>query len=75
MPADCPPGKTIVGGGGDVFVSTSDPNRNVAPIALRDNGVNLNGFDHYDVSAVEVSPYGFDWNVFAMAVCADVGNP
>lgn len=73
--ADCPPEKKIVGGGGAVIASLSDPNRDIAPIALRDNGVNLNGLDAYDVSAVEVAPYGSQWKVFAMAVCADVGNP
>jgi len=55
--ADCPPGKKIVGGGGSVFASLSDPNRNIAPIALRTNGVDANGSDHYHVEAVEVAPY------------------
>jgi len=75
LSASCPQGKRIIGGGGSVFPTLTDPNRLNAPIALRTNGVNLNGFDSWDVEAVEVNPYEPTWVIFAMAVCADVGNP
>ena len=57
-----------------MFVTTDDPNRETAPIALRTNVVDLNGFDHWNVMAVEAAPYGFSWKAYAMAVCARVRN-
>jgi hypothetical protein len=56
--AFCPSGPQIIGGGGDAFVGTSDPDRDAAPIAVRTNGL-----DHWNVEAVEVAPYGFNRKV------------
>jgi hypothetical protein len=72
---DCPPGKEVVGGGANVFPSLFDSNRVNAPIALRTNGPDLNGFERWDVEAVETQPYGFEWMIFARVICANVGNP
>lgn len=73
--ASCPAGTQIVGGGGHVSPGFNDPNADSAPLALRINGVDLNGFDNWSVVATEIEPYEFEWGIFAMAVCAKVGNP
>ncbi len=73
--ASCPAGTQIIGGGGSVSPGFNDPNPDSAPIALRTNGVDVNGFDHWVVVAAEMNPYEFNWGIFAMAVCAKVGNP
>ena len=75
LSAGCPEGKRIIGGGGNVFPSLGDPNHESAPIALQVNGVNSNGFDSWDVRAVEVNPYEPSWVLSARAVCADEGTP
>ena len=73
--ARCPEGKLAIGGGAQVFPSTSDSSRNTAPIVLRYSTPNTLDDRDWTVIADEVQAYGFSWWVSATAICATAGTP
>ena len=75
LSASCSSGKEVIGGGANVFASNADPNQFNAPIALRTNGPDLNGFKSWDATAREIEPYPFEWRLSVRVICADVGSP
>lgn len=70
--AVCPVGKTVIGGGTEVFPSLADANRDVAPIVIKQSEPDLN-LSSWFVSASETSAYASNWDVTAFAICAKVG--
>jgi hypothetical protein len=74
--ARCPTGKRVIGGGGDAFVTLGDPNRDQAPIVIRDSepdfSTEFGGNDGWAIIADETSAYAGNWGVRAFAICAKV---
>jgi hypothetical protein len=70
LTVDCPAGKTVLGGGGEAYANGLDPNRNSAPIVVRDNEPYYNG---WGIIADEFGPYDSNWLVRVYAICANVG--
>jgi hypothetical protein len=70
LTVDCPAGKTVLGGGGEAFASLGDPNRNSAPIVVRNNEPYFNG---WGIIADEFAPYEQNWLLRVFAICANVG--
>jgi hypothetical protein len=70
--ASCPSGKEVLGGGAGVFSVLSDPNWESAPVVLKQSQPDRPPFAGWFARATEVGPYGFEWIVWAYAICADV---
>lgn len=74
----CPAGLTALGGGGYIFPTLADPNRNAAPIALTASEPIFRQFhtkgpddiDGWSVVAQAMNPYPQNWHVTAWAICA-----
>lgn len=78
--AYCPAGKTALGGGGEIFPTLADPNRDAAPIALESSLPTFRQFhtrgpddiNGWMIVARETAAYPQNWHVSAYAICATV---
>lgn len=76
--ADCPAGKVVLGGGAEIFPSTADNNRNLAPIILQDSGPVFPVFSPTEpygwfARASVIDPnYSHAWWMFVWAICGNV---
>ena len=72
--ADCPSGKVALGGGGLLFATLADGNRDNAPLAIwlnNPSAISPNA-EAWTVGGREVNPYDQDWAVHAYVICASV---
>lgn len=70
--ASCPGGKQVLGGGAGVFSVLSDPNFESSPVVLKQSEPDRPPFPGWFARAVEVGPYGYEWIVWAYAICATI---
>jgi hypothetical protein len=70
--ANCPPGKTLIGGGGKAFSSANGGEWNVPSVALTQSAPEQLPYQAWLVYANEMNPIDTDWTVRAYAICAAV---
>jgi hypothetical protein len=69
----CPPGKRVLGGGATVFPSLADPNRDNAPVVVRESLPDSpNSATAWYASAIEIGSYNFEWWLGVRVICANV---
>jgi hypothetical protein len=68
------PGKVVISGGGEVYPSGGDPNRDSAPLTIRSLARPGDVLNEFDGNAVAVSSYSYPWWFRVYAICAYV-NP
>lgn len=76
--AYCPVGKVVLGGGAEIFPSTADQNRNLAPIILQDSEPIFplfsptESYGWFTRATVTDPNYSHAWWIFVWAICANV---
>ena len=68
----CINGKTMIGGGAIIRRDLSDPNIDLAPLALRTSGPEGNG---WHAEAYKTGTYSRQWALDVFAICANVVDP
>lgn len=71
LSVDCPTGKVALGGGGEVFPSLLDANRDTAPLAISSSTMLSDGSGWF-LEARETAPYESEWVIVVRATCAKV---
>ncbi len=69
--AHCPTGKTVVGGGAQVFIGETGVT--VGPIAIKKSWPGKD-MTHWNAMAEEISPTNVNWFVTAYALCATLNS-
>lgn len=69
--ASCPDGAVATGGGGSIFPTLADGDRDTAPIAITSSvpSGSVDGPNRWFVRAIEMAPYAENWHLTAYVIC------